>query len=216
VAEPEKRDFQEAVRQLVDQLDRAVRRLEEVVDRVDRLAQDRVDHLNAKAEGLVDRADQRVTSKISEVEGAVLRIVGGAARSAAESVREVREGVEGTIRQVSKEVQTVIDRARSILWIAVGSVALLAVFAFVLFYVDRAEDRPTYSPGGVMLFAGLVLGAAPAALAAVAAWKARATPRENRPTNVFAILTWVGLGLLALTAVIVYVRPMFDRVSVLH
>ena len=197
------------MQQLVDQLDRAVRHLEEVVDRVDRLAQDRVDHLNAKAEGLVDRADQRVTTKISEVEGAALRIVGEAARGASDSVREVRDGIQGTIRQASSEVQAVIDRARSVLWIAVGSVALLAVFAFVLFYIDRAEDRPSYNREGMLLFAGLIFAAAPSALAAAAAWKRRATPRAERPTNVFAVLTWVGLGLLALTAVILYARPLF-------
>ncbi len=209
MADAEKRDFQGAVQQLVDQLDLAVRRLEEVVNRVDRLAQDRVNHLNAKAEGLVDRADQRVTAKISEVEGAALRIVGEAARGAADSVREVRDGIQEAIRQVSGEVQAVVDRARTVLWIAVGSAALLAVFAFLLFYVDRAEDRPSYDREGTLLFAGLIFAAAPSALAAAVAWKRRAIPPAERPTNVFAILTWVGLGLLALTAAILYVRPLF-------
>jgi len=205
--EPEKRDFQEAVRQLVDQLDRAVRRLEEIVERIDRLAADRVDHANAKIEGLVDRADQRVTGKISEVEGAALRIVGEAVRGAVDSIREVRDTIQGTLRQVSHEVQAVVDRGRTLVWIAVGSLAFLAVFAFLLFYIDRAEDRPSYDAEGVLLFAAIVFVAAPAALWSVTALKFRALAPEARPTNVFRILTMVGIGLASLTAMILYVRP---------
>jgi hypothetical protein len=234
-ARKKKKDLEEMLRELVEHLDQAVTRMEQALDRVDRMLEETVSRIERLSHGLVDDADRKVTGKIGEVETSALKMVAESVKGAGEVVKHGIEGAQATVRRVSHEVQAVIDRAYTVLWTAIGALALLCVFAFILFYVDRAEDRPTYQAEGVMLFTGLIFIAAP-----ILAWVISAGVRtarnarrdaadkqvhghgplgfvdylfgflyvRERVPNVFGVLALLGVGLTIVVAIILYSRQL--------
>lgn len=209
-----------------DRIQELIRRMDEAIKNLDALAARRIDEAAKRSDALLESADRKASEKLDQVQAAALEIV-----------RETTRGASGVIREAAGEARRTVRRASDVAWTAVGALSLLAVFAFTLFYIDRAEDRESFQAAGILAFACLALTVAPALLwvgsAGVRAWRnARRALAErerrfdhdlgfvdylfgflyvkDRVPGPFGALALFGAALTAATALVLYARALIQ------